>query len=112
MREVRARQRSVANQLFASMLALRMRNAMSSLQPLRERDFPPDLQPYARVVLSIRRQFHQRTGDYVFYTYGSMTPKQRDEWTAALMKLYDALRRDQGRLEEREQHRKTKGNAR
>jgi hypothetical protein len=40
-----------------------------------------------------------------------MTPKQRDEWTAALMKLYDALRRDQGRLEERK-HLKAKGGKR
>jgi hypothetical protein len=80
----------------------RVADAMSYLVPISENDFPTELRLHARTVLAIRDEFRQQAGDYVFYSYGDMRPKQRDEWVGALMKLYDAVRHDQGRIAERD----------
>lgn len=75
----------------------RMDTATFALLPLQERDFPPEYEDDARLLLSARLRGRQEgESGYVWWNFDSMTPSERDAWTNLLIRMYTRYHEDRG----------------
>lgn len=75
----------------------RMDMATFALVPLQERDFPPEYEADAKLLLSARLMGRQEgAAGNVWWNFDSMTPSERDAWTSLLIRMYTRYHQDRG----------------
>lgn len=73
--------------------------ATAALFPLQESDFPPEYQGDAKLILSMHLKGRQEGGaGQVWWNFDRLSPREREVWTALLIRMYACFHQDIGRF--------------
>lgn len=72
--------------------------ATSELDALVENDFPQEFRADAKLLLGMREKGRKDVGaGCVYWNFDGLSPRERDEWTDLLIRMYSRYHQDVGR---------------